>query len=120
MTTPRKLATGREFARALEAAGIVEDLNTIERIVIDVRAGDLIKLYIQRIGDERLPLIASMLAEQCCDMHGRNCEPSELCCGECTEGHHGGWTDERGMQRYGHPAGESCSNPDLSVKPAVR
>ena len=52
---------------------------------------------------------------RCCDMHGRNCEPpSELCCEECTEARHAGWTDPKGVQRFGHPAGEACSNPDLS------
>src|ERR1017187_6083482 len=52
----------------------------------------------------------------CCDLHGRNCEPpGELCCWECTEARHGGWRDVRGVSRYGHPAGELCSNPDLSV-----
>lgn len=51
---------------------------------------------------------------QCCDLHGRNCEPpSELCCWECTEARHGGWTDGHGKWRYGHPAGETCSNPVL-------
>ena len=57
-----------------------------------------------------------MSAAPCCDLHGRNCEPpSELCCWECTEARHSGWTDERGRQRHGHPAGEECSAPDLSL-----
>jgi hypothetical protein len=52
---------------------------------------------------------------RCCDMHNRNCEPpSELCCENCTEARHAGWTDERGSLRHGHPRGEACSNPDLS------
>jgi len=51
----------------------------------------------------------------CCDLHGRNCEPpSELCCENCTEARHAGWADERGTRRFGHPAGELCSSPDLS------
>lgn len=53
--------------------------------------------------------------EPCCDLHGRNCEPpSELCCEHCTEARHAGWTDDRGVQRLGHPAGELCASPDLS------
>lgn len=45
----------------------------------------------------------------CCDLHNRNCElPSELCCEQCTEARHGGWTDERGNWRHGHPRGEEC------------
>jgi hypothetical protein len=51
----------------------------------------------------------------CCDMHGRNCEPpGDLCCWECTEARHGGWTDDRGVQRFGHPRGEVCASPELS------
>ena len=54
-------------------------------------------------------------ARTCCGLHGRNCEPpSELCCHDCTEARHAGWTDERGVSRFGHPSGEMCSNPDLS------
>ena len=54
-------------------------------------------------------------AARCCDLHGRNCEPpSELCCENCTEARHAGWTDDRGTQRFGHPRGEKCSSPDLS------
>lgn len=54
-------------------------------------------------------------ADRCCDMHNRNCEPpSELCCENCTEARHAGWTDERGTPRHGHPRGEKCSAPDLS------
>jgi hypothetical protein len=48
---------------------------------------------------------------RCCDLHGRNCEPGEQCCQYCTEERHLGWTDERGVQRFGHPAGEICSAP---------
>jgi hypothetical protein len=46
---------------------------------------------------------------RCCDLHGRNCEPEEQCCQYCTEGRHCGWTDDRGVQRFGHPADETCS-----------
>jgi hypothetical protein len=41
----------------------------------------------------------------CCDLHGRHCEPpSELCCEGCTEAAHG----------YHLRDGSRCSNPDLS------
>jgi hypothetical protein len=51
----------------------------------------------------------------CCDLHGRNCEPpGDLCCENCTEARHVGWEDSKGVMRYVHPAGETCSNPDLS------
>ena len=52
---------GREFAKALEAAGVVSDLNTIERIVIDVRADDVVHVHVQRMGTERLLSIAPLL-----------------------------------------------------------
>jgi len=54
-------------------------------------------------------------ATACCDLHGRNCEPEEPCCERCTEVRHAGWRDEAGVLRYGHPRGEVCSAPDLSV-----
>lgn len=44
------------------------------------------------------------VAAQCCDLHGRNCEPpSELCCWSCTEASH-----------PEHRDGSVCSAPDLS------
>jgi hypothetical protein len=116
MARKHELIPGQVFARALEAAGIIEDLDAIERIVIDVRGGEPVRLYVQRLGDDRLPSIAAILAGACCDMHNRSCEPpGDLCCSACTEARHAGWVDERGAQRYGHPIGEGCSNPDLSA-----
>lgn len=61
-----KPIAGREFAKALEAAGIVSDLNTIKRIVIDVRP-DRVDIHVQRMGTERLlglaPLLEPLAAE---------------------------------------------------------
>jgi hypothetical protein len=45
--------TGRAFAKALEEAGVVSDLDTVERIVIDIDA-TIARVYVQRIGDSRL------------------------------------------------------------------
>jgi hypothetical protein len=60
-----------------------------------------------------------LTGNMCCDLHGRNCEPpSELCCEDCTEARHAGWTDVLGMTRRGHPHGEVCANPDLSDLPS--
>jgi hypothetical protein len=53
---------GREFAKALEAAGIVSDLDTIERIVIDVRP-DRVDIHVQRAGTKRLLGVAPLLAD---------------------------------------------------------
>lgn len=55
--------------------------------------------------------------EPCCEWHNRNCEPpSELCCGDCTEYHHG-WhrchLGEDWTGHHGHP--EECIAPDAAV-----
>lgn len=56
----------------------------------------------------------------CCDLHGPNCEPpSELCCEDCTEEHHGAWVDGREIRRFGHPPGETCSAPDAPPPPGI-
>ena len=48
----------------------------------------------------------------CCDLHGRNCEPpSELCCDWCTEAGHTWRTTPDDPY---HCDGTPCSNPDLS------
>jgi hypothetical protein len=47
------IPTGRAFAKALEEAGVVSDLNTVERIVIDIDSM-MARVYVQRIGDKRL------------------------------------------------------------------
>lgn len=80
-------------------------------------------LVIARRAKDRIQAISGVLDAhidsrgKCCDLHGRNCEPpGDLCCGDCTEGRHGGWMDERGTQRFGHPRGETCSSPDVSTQ----
>ena len=50
----RRWLTGRAFAQALGAAGIVTDLDSVERIVIDIRSDRLVEIHVVRIGDERL------------------------------------------------------------------
>lgn len=47
------IPTGRAFAKALEEAGVISDLNTVQRIVIDIDAVAA-HVYVQRIGDKRL------------------------------------------------------------------
>jgi hypothetical protein len=56
------IPSGRVFAKALEEAGVVSDLDGIERIVIDVRPDDVIRVHVQRIGDWRVIDLAEMLA----------------------------------------------------------
>ncbi|HEY5396209.1 MAG TPA: hypothetical protein VIL16_12510 [Trebonia sp.] len=48
------IPTGRAFAKALEEAGVVTDLNTVQRIVIDINGWDAVHVYVERIGDSRL------------------------------------------------------------------
>ena len=45
---------GDELCRALQAAGIIDQLDTITRVIIDAKAGELVHLYVCRYGDERL------------------------------------------------------------------
>jgi hypothetical protein len=46
--------TSLAFGEALVAAGIVQDLHLIRRIVIDVKAGDVVVMHVERFGDTRL------------------------------------------------------------------
>jgi hypothetical protein len=58
---PPRVLTGPAFAKALADAGVVEDLDSIERIVIDVQAHDFVRVYVQRVGDERIAVAAGIL-----------------------------------------------------------
>lgn len=44
----------REIGQALKAAGFLDDLNTVSRIVIDIRATHLPVVHVEHYGDERL------------------------------------------------------------------
>lgn len=60
--------------------------------------------YVRPDEDEWQNRALNVVAEYCCDMHNRNCEPpSELCCWECTE--------------IEHPRHQTtdCIAPDLSA-----
>jgi hypothetical protein len=50
-----------QFAKALEAAGVVSDIDSITRIVIDIDPAKLVEIHIQRAGDARLLDIVPML-----------------------------------------------------------
>jgi hypothetical protein len=72
-TTP-KLVSGPQFAKALEAAGIISDLDSIERVIIEICASDVVRIHVQRIGDvgdERLEAARHMSGyrSDCCDTH---------------------------------------------------
>lgn len=61
-----------EFARALEAAGVISDLDSITRIVIDVDPCDLVKVYVQRVAGPELKLPAGLLGEMMRDGRAAN------------------------------------------------
>jgi len=46
--------TAKKFFEALKAAGVVSEEDLIRRIVIDIQAPDLVVMYVERPGDERL------------------------------------------------------------------
>lgn len=52
-----------QFARALEAAGVVSDLDTITRIVIDVDPRNVVQVYVQRVAGPELKQVAGLLGE---------------------------------------------------------
>jgi hypothetical protein len=62
-----------QFARALEAAGVVSDLGSITRIVIDVDPRDLVKVYVERVAGQELKQVAGLLGEMMRD--GRAVQP---------------------------------------------
>jgi hypothetical protein len=62
-----------EFARALEAAGVVSELDSITRIVIDVDPRDLVKIYVERVAGPQLKDVAGLLGEMMHD--GRAVNP---------------------------------------------
>jgi hypothetical protein len=57
-----KLILSNVFGQALADAGIVEDIDTVQRVVIDVQAGEPLMIYVQRFGDERWLDVAPLAA----------------------------------------------------------
>jgi hypothetical protein len=51
-----------EFAKALESAGVISDIDSILRVVIDIDPAKCVEIHIQRVGDERLLGVVPMLA----------------------------------------------------------
>lgn len=50
-----------EFYTALRDAGVVRDLDSCTRIVIDAQQREPVRLYVERWGDERLLNVATAL-----------------------------------------------------------
>jgi hypothetical protein len=61
MTTHATL-TVPQIAKALEEAGVISDIDSILRIVIELDPAKLPEIHIQRVGDKRLLGIVPMLA----------------------------------------------------------
>jgi hypothetical protein len=53
MDHPRVIMSDK-FWEALVAAGVVREDETLYRVVIDAKAGHIVRMYIERNGDERL------------------------------------------------------------------
>jgi len=49
-----RLLVGHEFGVALIAAGVIRRDERVTRIVIDAAVDEPVRLYVQRIGDERI------------------------------------------------------------------
>jgi len=46
--------TAKKFFEALKAAGVVSEEDLIRRIVIDIQAGHVVVMHVERFCDERL------------------------------------------------------------------
>lgn len=57
-TTHHVPILGRQFLQALLDAGVVTVEENVTRVVIDARADEIVKLYVERAGDERLLEVA--------------------------------------------------------------
>jgi hypothetical protein len=57
-----KVIHGKQFADAILASGFVGVDDRVTRIVIDAPVGDIVKVYVERIGDERLLNVVPGLA----------------------------------------------------------
>lgn len=62
-----------EFARALEAAGVISDLDSVTRVVIDLDPRDVVKVYVERVAGPEIKGVAGLLGEMMRD--GRAVDP---------------------------------------------
>jgi hypothetical protein len=62
MTTPR-LVHAHEFFSALVKAGIFTEADgeSIHRVVIDIKQGEFVMMYVEMLGDERVLGVATSL-----------------------------------------------------------
>jgi len=61
MPTRLRPITTERFWRALVDAGVFREEESIRRLVIDAQAGELLVMYVERWGDERLLDVALTL-----------------------------------------------------------
>jgi len=51
----------REFLRALDAAGVIQQGDHVRRVVIDAELDQPVKVYVERWGDDRLLTVVPAL-----------------------------------------------------------
>ena len=59
---PPRVVLSEDLFDALAAAGVVDRSEPIARIVIDAQAGHLLRLHLERFGDERILQVVPSLA----------------------------------------------------------
>ncbi|MGH6654063.1 MAG: hypothetical protein ACRDVE_02525 [Actinocrinis sp.] len=75
-----------QFAKALEAAGVVSDLNSIERIVIDVNPAEPVTVYVKRVAGPELKQVAGLLGAMMADGRAETAEPAQAHAPKCAAG----------------------------------
>jgi hypothetical protein len=50
----KRVIHGKEFIDALLAAGVVDIEDKVSRVIIDARVDNVVVVYVERYGDERL------------------------------------------------------------------
>jgi hypothetical protein len=87
MSEHPKLVTSEDFAKALEAAGLIGSLTHIQEIVIRARAGQLVTIETTQVGDDRLyglvPTLSGAKPHDCCKWAGNLHTASAACACDC-------------------------------------
>lgn len=56
-----KPIAGAQFLSALRSAGVIGDDDLVRRVVIDADMDNVVQVYVERVGDERLLSVATTL-----------------------------------------------------------
>ena len=54
VTRPGRPLSSLEFLEQLAAHEIIDEADSVRRVVIDAKAGSVVQIYVERYGDERL------------------------------------------------------------------